>query len=226
MSGERRPNIAILASGGGTTAEAFVHATQDGRVKANVGLVVCNNSPEKAGIYDRIQRLNGDYGLAIPVLRISGVTHPDGPGEKGEMTLGESEAICQEVTNSGCALVALMGYMKKVRGDLLEEYGWPGHGSFSLGRMLNTHPGPLPETAGFHGVHVQEEVLRREMTHSAHTVHLVTGGYDEGPVVQETKVPVMEGDTPDSLFDRVQVVEKQELPIAIDYHLYQIGAHK
>jgi len=45
-----RPGTAILASGGGTTAEAFIHVTQDGRVDAEVGLVVCNNPPEKAAL--------------------------------------------------------------------------------------------------------------------------------------------------------------------------------
>lgn len=225
MSERHKPGVAILASGSGSTAEAFVHATQDGRVDAEVGLVVCNNPPEKAGIYDRMARLSREYGIAIPVLRISGVTHPEGPGENGEMTLGESEAICREVTEAGCALVALMGYMKKIRGAVLEEYGWPGYGSFSLGKMLNTHPGPLPETAGFYGIHVQEEVLRLGLSSSAHTVHLVTGGYDEGPIIEETRVPVEPDDTPESLFDRVQIVEKQELPLAIRGHLYQMGVY-
>ncbi len=226
MSELHRPAIAILASGSGTTAEAFIHATQEGVVDAEVGLVVCNNPPEKAGIYDRMARLSREYGLTIPVLRISGVTHPEGPGEKGEMTLEESEAICNQVNEVGCSLVALMGYMKKIRGAVLEAYGWPGSGSFRLGRMLNTHPGPLPETAGFFGINVQEEVLRLGLPYSAHTVHLVTGGYDEGPIIEETKVPVLPNETPESLFDRVQIVEKQELPLAIRSHLYQMGLYR
>lgn len=224
MRSKDTPRIAILASGSGSTAEAFVHATQDGRVNAEVGLVVCNNTPERTGIYQRMERLSGEYGLAIPVLRISGVTHPQGSSEKGAMTLEESAAISEAVSRADCALVALMGYMKKIRGALLEDYGWPGYGSYSSGRIVNTHPGPLPQTAGYFGIHVQEEVLRQGLPYSAHTVHLVTGGYDEGPVIEETRVPVEPDETPESLFERVQVVEKQALPIAIDNHLYQIGA--
>jgi phosphoribosylglycinamide formyltransferase-1 len=166
------PIVGILASGSGTTAEAFVRATQNGKVNAEVGLVVCNNSPQKAKIYDRIAGLNNEFGLSIPVLRISGFTHPEGPGESGEQTLGESEAIAEEVGKAGCDLVTLMGYMKRIRGPLLDVYGWwPGISSLSDIRMLNTHPGPLPQTEGLFGIHVQEAVLASGLGYSAHTVH-------------------------------------------------------
>ncbi len=221
------PTIAILASGSGSTAEAFIEATRDGVVSAEIGLVICNNTREKAGVYDRVARLNHKHGLAIPVLRISGVTHPGGSGERGEQTLEESEAISEEVTRVGCDLVTLMGYMKKVRGALLEDYGWSSWmRSSTQARLINTHPGPLPETRGLHGIHVQERVLELGMDHSAHTVHVVSGGYDEGRIIDEAIVPVHAEDTAEELFQRVQLVEKSNLPLVIRSALYDRGHYQ
>jgi len=225
MGEKHKPAIAILASGGGSTAEAFIHATQDGRVDARVGLIVCNNPPEKAGIYDRVARLNQQYGLNIPVLRISGITHPEGPGAKGEQTLQESEAIAHEASKTGVALVCLMGYMKKIRGSLLTAYGWQPWMLPAESRMINTHPGPLPETEGLFGIHIQQRVLETGLGYSAHTVHVVSEEYDKGPIIKATCVPVVPGDTPQSLFDRVQAVEKTELPLVIKYCLQEGGVY-
>lgn len=216
---EHNPTIAILASGSGSTAEAFIHATQDGRVDADVGLVVCNNPPEKAGIFARIERLNNKYGLDIETLEISGRTHPKGNVGRGQ-TLEESSTICKEISKRDITCVALMGYLKIIRGDLIEEYGWlPSHNSIYEARMINTHPGPLPETEDTYGIYASERVLELGMAQSRHTVHLVTEGVDRGPKLAEHPVDVTGGDTPQSLFDRVQVVEKLELPKAINKFL-------
>lgn len=216
MSAEKHAHgIAILASGSGSTAEAFIHATQDGRVDAEVGLVVCNNPPKKAGIYERVAKLNKLYGLDIETRHISGVTHPNGAFGRGQ-TAEESSAICKLVDAGDFAHVALMGYMKRINGELLEEYGWRQHYSnMHQARMSNTHPGPLPETEDTYGIHTSERVLELGLESSTHTVHLVASGIDRGPIIAEHPVAVEAGDTPQDLFDRVQVVEKIALPYAI-----------
>lgn len=218
-----KPTIAVLASGSGSTAEAFIHATQDGRVAAEVGLIICNNPPEKAGIFARAAKLNKLYGLDIEVAEISSRTHPDGNVGRGQ-TLSESAAICEKVGSGGYAHVALMGYMKMVRGELIEEYGWqPTHTSIYQARMTNTHPGPLPETEDTYGIHTSERVLELGMSVSRHTVHLVAAGIDRGPKIAEHPVEVVEGDTAQSLFDRVQIVEKAALPYALGKFLQEQG---
>lgn len=218
-----KPTIAILASGSGSTAEAFIHATQDGRVAAEVGLIVCNNPPEKAGIFARANKLNALYGLDVETVEISGRTHPEGNVGRGQ-TLGESSAICERVSKGGFAHVALMGYMKMVRGELIEEYGWqPTYTSIYHARMTNTHPGPLPETEDTYGIHTSERVLELGMSASRHTVHLVADGIDRGPKIAEHPVEVVDGDTAQSLFDRVQVVEKAALPYVIGKFLQEQG---
>ncbi len=63
MREKHAPTIVVLASGSGSTVEAFIRATQTGRVAAAVGLVICSNPPEKAGVYSRIKRLNEQYGV-------------------------------------------------------------------------------------------------------------------------------------------------------------------
>src|SRR3989344_1614479 len=126
MSELHVPGIAILASGSGSTAEAFIHATQDGRVAAEIGLVICNNPPENAGIFARVDRLSQQYRLDIETTEISSRTHPEGNVGRGQ-TLAESAAICERISRGGFAHVALMGYMKVVRGELIEEYGWLPH---------------------------------------------------------------------------------------------------
>lgn len=225
MSELHAPTVVILASGSGSTAEAFVHATQDGRVNAEVGLVVCNNPPEKAGIYSRIDRLNQQYGLCIETIEINSRTHPDGKIGRGQ-TLAESSAICEKIGHGEFTHIALMGYMKKVRGELIEEYGWKPHfSSIYQAKMSNTHPGPLPETEDTYGIHTSARVLELGLIISKHTVHLVASGIDRGPKLVEHPVEVLPNDTPQNLFDRVQIVEKVAHPYALDRFLKEQSAY-
>ena len=222
---EHKPGIAILASGSGSTAEAFIHATQDGRVDAEVGLVICSKPPEEAAIFDRVDKLNAQYSLDIETVEISARTHPNGPVGRGQ-TLGESVAICEKVSSAGLVHVALMGYMKIVRGELIEEYGWQdSYNSIYEARMTNTHPGPLPETEDTYGIYTSGRVLELGMTASRHTVHLVSAGVDRGPIIAEHPVEVINGDTARDIFDRVQVVEKAAFPYALGKFLSEQGEY-
>lgn len=223
MSELHRPGIAVLSSGSGSTLEAFIHAAQARIVDADVGLVISNNS--NAGVFKRVKRLNNQYGLDIKTVHISGATHPAGPGEQGEQTLQESDAIADEISGDSFSLVALMGYMKKIRGPLLYEYGYipKKHTSIHEARMLNTHPGPLPYTRGFFGIHVQEKVFELGLGFSAQTLHLVAEGYDTGPILAEHRVLYIPGDTPESLFESVQLTEKTHLPVDINRFLHPKG---
>lgn len=85
------------------------------------------------------------------------------------------------------------------------------------GRVLNVHPSLLPKFGGkgMYGRHVHAAVLAAGETESGCTVHLVDDTYDTGPVVLQARVPVLPGDTPDSLAERVQAAEREALPSAI-----------
>jgi phosphoribosylglycinamide formyltransferase-1 len=97
-------------------------------------------------------------------------------------------------------LAVLAGYMHILRPVFFEAFG---------GRVVNTHPAPLPE---FPGAHPIEDVLAAGVPETAATVHWVDEGVDTGPVIRALRVPVEAGDTPETLRARVQAVEHRLLP--------------
>lgn len=209
----KKARIAILASGEGTTAEAFIRSCAAGDVKADVVLVICNI--QHAGVFNRIAKINHECGLNIQSLWINGKTHPARPNETvhpGDQTTAEQAAIMDALAANNIDLVALLGFMKRVGPQIVNAYGWqPSYTSIYQARMINTHPGPLPETKGMHGIHVQEHILREQLPFGAQTLHVVAENYDDGPIIAVNKVAILDGDTPASLFDRVRTTEKAHI---------------
>lgn len=221
------PKVAILASGEGTTAEAFIEAALSGKISSRVGLVICNR-PD-AGIFKRVADLNRKYGLNIECVLINSQTHPAHKGEKvrpGDQTVAEQAAIAKVLDQGQFDIVVLMGYMKRVGSNLIQKYGWqPGHKSVYDIRMVNTHPGLLPTTKGLYGAHVQAHVLQNKLPYGGQTLHAVAEDYDSGPIIAEHQVLVKSADTADSLFERVKAIEKQYLPIDVDNFIIACQRH-
>lgn len=213
-----KSKIAILASGNGTTAEAFIRATQDNKVDGEVVLVITNN--KDAGIIERVKKLNEEFNLSIQTVVINSKTHPSEPGEDhkfGRQTKAEQRAIIDTIKISYVDLVVNMGYMKMNGPAVVHEFGWrPEYVSPYQACFLNTHPGLLPATKGFYGMYVQEHILAEGLSEAGQTLHVVSENYDDGPTVAENKVPVEPGDTAETLFARVQEIEKKHLPADID----------
>lgn len=205
--------VAILASGSGTTAEAYIRSMVAEHPNLTVPLVVCNNST--AVVLDRISRLNDELGLAIKTLVINGKTHPAAAGEiveRGRQTNAEQAAMLEAFHVHHIDLILLLGFMKHIGPSIIDEYGWrPSYVSIYEARMLNTHPGLLPATKGLFGINVQEAVLQQDNPEAGQSLHMVTTGYDEGPVVFEHHVAVEPGDTAEELFARVQQAEKASI---------------
>lgn len=105
-------------------------------------------------------------------------------------------------------LVVLAGYLKLVPAQVIRAY---------RGRMVNIHPALLPAFggAGMYGHHVHEAVLKSGVGQTGATVHLVDEEYDRGAILAQGKVPVLPGDTPESLAARVLEVEHRLLPEVI-----------
>lgn len=202
-----RPKIAILASGSGTTAEAFIVASSTGKIEAEVGLVIC--SKKTAGIFDRVEKLNAEYGLNIKCIHIGKENYPN-PND-------EENALLNMLSTDKFDLIALMGYMRKIGPNIVSKYGWRSdYASPYQAMMLNTHPGLLPESAGMYGRNVQQYTLDVGLPFGGQTLHVVSEEYDEGPVIAEHKVTVEPEETADTLFAKVQDVEKKYLPEDID----------
>jgi len=182
------PRLAIFASGSGTTAEAVMTACLSGRVPAEVGVLVGNNSA--AGVFAKAAR------AGIPARHLSGRTHPEPDVLDAEILL--------TLNSAGTTHVVLAGYMKKIGPRTLEAFA---------GRIFNTHPALLPAFGGqgMFGRHVHEAVLQSGVATTGATVHLVDADYDTGKVVSQAEVPVMPGDTIDTLAERVQRAERELL---------------
>jgi phosphoribosylglycinamide formyltransferase 1 len=110
------------------------------------------------------------------------------------------EAMGRWLEQHGVQLVVCAGYMHLLRKPFLDRFA---------GRIINTHPAPLPE---FPGAHPLEDVLAAGVAESAATVHYVDEGIDTGPVIVAEPVPVLDGDTVESLRTRIQAVEHRLLP--------------
>jgi phosphoribosylglycinamide formyltransferase-1 len=218
MSEIHIPRVAILASGGGTTAEAYAQAIHNGQVNHNIGLVIASNKDAK--ILERVTRWNSEFGFDTESTVINHETHPRGKKGRGQ-TLEESEAIAELLRERGVGLVATLGYMKIINGALMDEYGYhpKWHQSAYEARMINTHPGPLPETTDTYGDGAAAKVLELGLDESKHTVHVVSQGVDEGPIIVAHPVPILPGDTKESLNERTQWIEKATIAYALDKFL-------
>lgn len=111
--------------------------------------------------------------------------------------------------------------MKKIGPNLVQAFGWLSeYKSAFQAKMVNTHPGLLPDTKAFYGENIQKYVLDHKLPYAGQTLHLVSAEYDEGPIIAEHKVRVEPSDTPETLFARVQAVEKQFLPKDIEEFIH------
>lgn len=190
-------NIGILASHAGTTLQAVLDACASGELQARVSMVISNNAESGA-----LQRARSS---GVRWVHLSAKTHPD--------PTALDQAICSALTEAQTEVVLLAGYMKKLGPLMLRTFA---------GRILNTHPALLPKFGGpgMYGMHVHRSVLAAGERISGATFHLVEGEYDTGPVLAQCSVPVMDGDTPETLAERVQVSERR-LVVAVLSHIAQ-----
>ena len=176
--------LAFLASHGGSAARALVQACRAGELDAEPLALASNNSRSPALAWAR------EAGLRT--AHLSSATSPDPDALDA--------AIHDFLVGSGADTLVLSGYMKALGPRTL--------GAFA-GRVLNIHPSLLPRHGGrgLYGDRVHESVLAAGDPESGATVHLVTAGIDEGPVLEQVRVPVLPGDTLDTLKARVQAEE-------------------
>ncbi len=172
--------LGFLASHHGSNVQTIVDACKEGRLNAKPRVVISNNS--RANVLARAKL------ESIPFRHLSSKTH--------SVFEELDRAIADTLDEYGVGLVVLAGYMKKLGPEMLSRF---------KGRILNTHPALLPRFGGMgmYGMRVHESVLAAGERVTGATVHLVEGEYDQGPVVSQVEVPVMESDSPDSLRERV-----------------------
>jgi formyltetrahydrofolate-dependent phosphoribosylglycinamide formyltransferase len=188
--GARPLRVAVLLSGEGTSLENLFERIDAGELPARVVLVIA--SREDAGGLARARR-RGVPALAVPRKR-----HPDAHAF--------NDALHAALAGHEVDLVALLGFLSP----------FETRGRFD-GRALNVHPALIPAFSGrgFYGHRVHEAVLESGVRWTGATVHFVDAEYDHGPIILQEPVAVRDDDTPDSLAERVQALERRLVPEAI-----------
>ena len=183
----RRMRIGILASGGGSNLQAIVDHCRDGSLNAEIAVVISNN-PD-AGALERARQ------AGLPARCIN---HREFAGREAFDT-----ALVAALREAGVELVVLAGFMRIITRVMLD--------AFPL-RIINIHPALLP---AFPGLHVQQQALDYGARFSGCTVHFVDGGVDTGPIIIQAVVPVLPGDTAETLAARILAQEHRIYPRAI-----------
>ena len=180
--------VGNLISGRGSNMEALLEAARTPDYPAEIVLVLSNN-PDAAG-------LTTAAAAGIPTRAI------DHRPFKGDRAAHEA-AIHAALREAGAEIVCLAGYMRVLTPFLVETWA---------GRMLNIHPSLLPALPG---LHTHRRALDSGATEHGCTVHVVTAGVDQGPILAQATVPVLPTDTEDSLGARVLVQEHRLYPRAL-----------
>jgi phosphoribosylglycinamide formyltransferase-1 len=182
-----RVRTAVLLSGRGSNLKSLIAACAQTDFPAEIVLVISN--VESAGGL----AIARDAGIATKII-------PHKPFPSREAFDAEIDAA---LSGANIELVCEAGFMRIHSARFAKQ--WEG-------RILNIHPSLLPK---FPGVRVHEQVLEAGETESGATVHFLTAELDSGPIVAQAKVPVLPGDTPETLAARVLEAEHTLYPDAL-----------
>ena len=174
--------LGFLASGNASSARAIVAAIRAGELPAEPRLLVSNNRSAPALAFAAEQ--------GIPTQCIP---------TQGDPVAADAR-LADAMAARGVELIVLSGYLRQLGPQTLARYS---------GRILNIHPGPLPQFGGhgMYGRRVHEAVIAAGVAQSGIAIHLVDEEYDRGPVLARMSVPVEAGDTAESLEARVTALE-------------------
>ena len=187
MSAAARKRVVAFISGGGSNMLALVKAAQASDFPAEIVAV----------FYDKADAggLAKAEALGIPARAFL---------RKDFASKDAHEAAILEALDAlSPDLICLAGYMRLLSGTFINRYE---------GRILNIHPSLLPL---FPGLHTHQRAIDAGMRIAGCTVHFVTEGMDEGPVIVQAAVPVLPGDTSDALAARVLTVEHRSYPLGL-----------
>ncbi|MBW8899701.1 MAG: phosphoribosylglycinamide formyltransferase [Massilia sp.] len=184
-------NIVILISGRGSNMEAIVRAQQAEAWPARIAAVI-SNKPDAKGLV--FAQANG-----IPTTVV--------PNKEFPTREAFDAALQATIDRFEPDLVVLAGFMRILTAPFVEHYA---------GRMLNIHPSLLPL---FPGLHTHRQALDAGVEEHGATVHFVTAELDHGPAVIQARIPVLPGDTEDSLAERLLAEEHVIYPQAVRWFI-------
>jgi phosphoribosylglycinamide formyltransferase 1 len=181
--------LGILGSGKGSNCAAIADACASGKIAARIALVL-SDVPD-AGILERARE------RGLEALFIA-------PGKFRTKLDDDAEAAyIRALEQAGVDLVVLAGFMRILKGQFLKNFD---------GRVINIHPALLP---AFPGLEAWKQALAYGVKYTGVTVHFVDQGVDTGPIIAQETVPVLPGDTPETLHARIQETERILYPAVI-----------
>lgn len=183
----KKKPVAVLISGNGSNLQALIDACAVPDYPAKIVLVISNK--------EDAQGLKRAETAKIATKIISHKIFPDRDAFDG--------ALHKAIVASGAELVCLAGFMRLLTAGFVKK--WEG-------KMINIHPSLLPS---FKGMHTHEEALAAGVKIHGCTVHFVVPEMDSGPIIIQAAVPVLPGDNPKTLGDRVLKAEHQIYPHAL-----------
>ena len=186
--------MGVLASGRGSNLQAMIDAIEAGTLAAKIAVVLSNKKDAQA--LERARR----HGLTDVFL------DPKPFAGQPDSREAYDRAILDILKKYDVELIALAGYMKIVTPVLIGAYP---------NRIMNIHPALLP---AFPGLEVQKKAIEWGVKIAGCTVHFVTEGVDEGPIIIQAVVPVLEGDSADTLAVRILAEEHRIYPRAIQLY--------
>jgi len=193
VSGGAGPlRLGVLVSGDGTSLQGLIDRIADGRLPDCRIVVVVSSKSDAGGV-----RRARSAGIPVEIVRVR---------DYGDVN-AFSAAVAAALDRHSVELGVQAGWLCYWR--LPERW---------LGRVINLHPALLPEFGGkgMYGRHVHAAVLAAGRRTSGATVHVVDNEYDHGPIVAQRTCDVRSDDTPDTLAARVQALERELLPEAIE----------
>ncbi len=179
--------LGVLISGRGSNLKAIIDAINDRRLDASIAVVISNRADAPG--------LDHAAGAGIDTLVLSHKAH----GSREDY----DRALVDALETRGVEVVCLAGFMRLLSPVFVDAFP---------DRILNIHPSLLPK---YPGLRPQQQALDEGATESGATVHIVNKDLDAGPVVLQQAVPVIAGDTADTLAARILEVEHQLYPRAI-----------
>lgn len=180
-------NIVVLVSGSGTNLQRIIDTIDEGAIRnAKISLVVADR--DCYGL-ERAKKHTIDHVL-IP---------------RGKHFISELDKAIPEHTD----LIVLAGFLSILKPEFCEKWS---------GKIINVHPALLPKYGGkgMWGHHVHHAVIEAGEKESGVSVHFVTSGIDEGEIIMQKSFPLNEGETPETLAERIHEVEYEIFPEAID----------
>ncbi len=183
-----RKKVAVLISGRGSNMASLISASMEPSYPAEIALVI-SNRPGAPGL-----ERAAEFGIAT-----AAIDHKDYPGDREAFEKALDEKLKAHKTD----LVALAGFMRLLTPWFVNQWH---------NRLINIHPALLPS---FKGLNTHERALEAGVKLHGATVHFVSAEMDDGPIIIQGAVPVLDADTPDTLGARVLAVEHQIYPKAL-----------